>query len=197
MNLSKSLFRWSLVLTLTGTMCVGTIWLCIHRGCRNQVVRQSRSQSLGPSISQLERIGEVAAVRVHVADVLTADGEGLRGVWLIKGDALLSCDLSKAKFTRIDPTARTATVRLPPLHATSARIDHEKTRTWSVERSTWLPWKWGDQSAFRDAALAHAQKLIESAAASERNLAPARAQTELLIQEMYILVDWKVTVCWE
>ena len=128
---------------------------------------------------------------------MIAEGEGYRGSWLIKGDALLSCDVSQAKIVRVDTTARTAILRLPPLHVTSARVDHEKTRTWSVERNTWLPWKWGDQGAFRDAALFHAQQLVESAAASERHLAPVQAQTELLIRRMYDLVDWKITVKWE
>ena len=80
---------------------------------------------------------------VFLAEML-AKGEGYRGSWLIKGDALLSCDVSQAKIVRVDTTARTATLRLPPLHVTSARVDHEKTRTWSVERNTWLPWKWGE-----------------------------------------------------
>lgn len=192
-----NLLRWSAAFSLFGVMFAGTLWLCICRDGWNQADLGSRSRSLGPSISQLERIGELAATRIHVTDVMTAEGEGYRGSWLIKGDALLSCDLSRAKIIQIDAVARTATLHLPDLHVTSARVDHEKTRTWSVERNTWLPWRWGDQGTFRDAALAHAQKLIESAAASERNLAPARAQTELLIHQMYDLVDWKVSVVWD
>lgn len=197
MNFSKNLLRWFAAFSLFGVMFVGTLWLCINRDGWNQPDPGSRSRSLGPSISQLERIGELASTRIHMTDVMTAEGEGLRGVWLVGGDALLSCDLSRARIVQIDTAARTATIRLPNPHVKSARVDHERTRTWSVERNTWLPWKWGDQGAFRDAAMVHAQQLIESAAASERNLAPARAQTELLIRQMYDLVDWKVSVVWE
>ena len=95
-------------------------------------------------MSQLEKIGELATSRIHVTDILMADGEGFRGAWLIKGDALLTCDVSRAKILNLNPAARTATLRLPPLRVTSARVDHTKTKTWSVEKKTWLPWTGGN-----------------------------------------------------
>jgi hypothetical protein len=128
---------------------------------------------------------------------LWAEGEGYRGSWLISGDALLSCNVSKASIANINPVARTATIRLPALRVMSARVDHEKTQTWSVEKATWLPWRWGNQGALRDAAMFHAQKLIETASASERHLGPAKIQAELLIRQMYDFVDWKIDVDWE
>ena len=196
-NFPMKLLRWCGLLLLLGLLLGGTLWLGVCLGQRERSAVVCQTKSLGPTVSQLQRIGELAATRIHVTDVMIAEGEGYRGSWLIKGDALLSCDVSQAKIVRVDTNARTATLRLPPLHVTSARVDHEKTRTWSVERNTWLPWKWGDQGAFRDAALFHAQQLVESAAASDRHLAPAQAQTELLIHQMYDLVDWKITVEWE
>jgi len=123
--------------------------------------------STAPTVIQLEKIGELTTTRVHVTDVLWAEGEGYRGSWLISGDALLSCDVSKAAIVNINPVTRTATIRLPPLRVISARVDHEKTKTWSVEKATWLPWRWGNQGVLRDAAMVHAQKLIETASGSE------------------------------
>jgi hypothetical protein len=66
-----------------------------------------------------------------------------------------------------------------------------------VERNTWLPWKWGDQGAFRDAAMVQAQQLIEAAAGTERHLSSARSQAEQLIHHVYQLVDWNVSVVWD
>jgi len=151
----------------------------------------------GPSITQLQRLGELAPVRIQVTDVLAAEGEGYRGVWLIKGDALLTCDVSQGRILRQDPVARSAVLRLPPLRVTSARVDHTKTKTWSVEKTSWLPWNAGNRGQFSDAAMFHAQQLIESAAAEESNLAVARTQTEELVRQMYSLVDWQVSVEWE
>ena len=150
----------------------------------------------GPPILQLERIGKLAPVRVHVADVLIAEGEGLRGSWLIKGDALLVCDLSLAKITNIDLELRSATLQLPAPSVTSARVDFEKSKTWSVEKTTWLPWSGGNQSAFRDAAMFHAQELVEQAAGSESNFAMARQQAELVLRNLYGAVEWNVTITW-
>src|SRR4051794_12044774 len=58
--------------------------------------------SMAPTVIQLERIGELTTTRVHVTDVLWAEGEGYRGSWLINGDTLLSCDVSKAKIVLVD-----------------------------------------------------------------------------------------------
>ena len=149
-----------------------------------------------PPILQLERIGKLAPVRVHVADVLIAEGEGLRGSWLIKGDALLVCDLSQAKITNIDLEHRTARLQLPTPSVTSARVDFEKSKTWSVEKTTWLPWSGGNQSAFRDAAMFHAQELVEQAAGAETNFAMARQQAELVLRNLYGAVEWNVTITW-
>ena len=50
---------------------------------------------------------------------------------------------------------------------------------------------------FRDAAMHHAQQLIETTASSSQHLEPFRAQAEFLIGKMYELRDWKVTVEWK
>ena len=180
---------------LLGMLLLAALGIGTHLGSQQPIATQA--QSLGPTVSHLERIGELASARIHVTDILMADGEGFRGAWLIKGDALLACDVSRAKILNLNSTARTATLCLPPLRVTSARVDHTKTKTWSVEKKTWLPWTGGNQSVFRDAAMHHAQQLIEATAASSQHLEPSRAQAELLIGRMYELMDWKVTVEWE
>lgn len=173
------------------------LWLGIQVDQHRQIADKNQIRSLGPTISQLERISELVPIRIHVADVLIAQGEGYRGAWLIKGDAVLSCDVSRAKIVHIDSSARIATLRLPPLRVTSARVDHERTKTWNVQKTSWLPWSGGDQNALRDTAMYHAQRLIEETALSDRNLEPARNQTEILIQQMYEIVGWDVAIEWE
>ena len=180
---------------LLGMLVLAALGIGTRLGSQQHITTQARS--LGPTVSHLERIGELASARIHVTDILMADGEGFRGAWLIKGDALLACDVSRAKILNLNPAARTATLRLPPLRVTSARVDHTKTKRWSIEKKTWLPWTGGNQSVFRDAAMHHAQQLIETTASSSQHLEPSRAQAELLIGRMYELMDWKVSVEWE
>ena len=72
-------------------------------------------QSLGPTIERLERLSQLTTTRVSIADVLTGEGSGCKGAWLIKGDALIAVDLSKAAIVEKDETARRATIRMPQL----------------------------------------------------------------------------------
>jgi hypothetical protein len=178
-------------LALIGLAVVSGLWLGSLRLSTVQV------RSLAPSIVQLERIGELAMMRVHVTDILLAEGEGYRGSWLINGDALLSCNVSHTTITDIDSEKRTATIRLPKLRAISVRVNHDRTKTWSVEKTTWLPWKWGDQGLLRDAAMFHAQQLVEAAANSERHMTYAKSQAETLVRQMYNFIGWTVRVEWE
>ena len=82
-----------------------------------------RVHSMAPTVIQLERLGELTTTRIHVTDVLWAESESHRGSWLICGDALLSCDVSKASILNVDQLAHTATIRLPPLRVISARVN--------------------------------------------------------------------------
>jgi hypothetical protein len=56
--------------------------------------------------------------------VLVGEGEGCRGAWLIRGDALIGVDLSRAQILDKDDEARRATVRFPPPGVLQARVDH-------------------------------------------------------------------------
>jgi hypothetical protein len=85
--------------------------------------------SQGPTIERLQHLRSLVVVRVRVADVLTAEGEGYRGVWLIKGDALIGVDAGKGEVVDKDEAVRTATVRLPQPAVVQSRVDHERTRT--------------------------------------------------------------------
>lgn len=195
------LIRKSTKLTLIGFVVVLLIGLSVSYGIRLGRTRTPTPpptvRSMTPTVTQLERLGELTTARIYITDVLWAEGEGYRGSWLISGDALLSCDLTKAEISDVDLEHRTATIKLPLPHVVSARVDHEKTKTWSVEKTTWLPWRWGDQGAVRDAAMFHAQQLIDAAASSERHLSPARTQAELLIRQVYEFVGWDVEVSWD
>jgi hypothetical protein len=67
-------------------------------------------QSQGPTIQGLERLAHLVTSRVSIADVLVGEGEGCRGAWLIRGDALLGVDLSRAQILDNDEEARRATI---------------------------------------------------------------------------------------
>lgn len=54
--------------------------------------------SQGPTVERLERLSHLVTTRIHVVDVLVGIGEGCRGAWLIKGDALIAVKLGLAQI---------------------------------------------------------------------------------------------------
>ena len=158
------------------------------------------SFSGGPTVEKLEELGALVSTRVHVADILAGKYNGhWRGSWLIKGDALLVVDMRKAVIASKDDASRQASISLPPPCVMQPRVDHERTLTYSVEKTTWIPGLFlpVDQSdRLRDAAMRHAQSLVEQVASSKEHIDEARISTATLIKGFYQLVGWNVEVRW-
>ena len=82
------------------------LWHYLGRGKPTAVLSQ------GPTVERLQRLAHLVTTRVYIADVLVGEGEGCRGAWLIKGDALIGIDLSQAKIVeqgRLGTAGRAAT----------------------------------------------------------------------------------------
>jgi len=152
----------------------------------------------GPTVTELEHLAELATMRVQVSDVLVANGPYYKGSWLVHGDALIAIDLEKA---RIPPDAknlasREAKIVLPAPRVIQPRVDHERTLTWDVRKTSWIPLV-GDPDALRDEAMQQAQRLVEHGAGSPENLKDARTRADLLLQSFFAALDWKVEIVWE
>lgn len=102
-DLLKKILSWVGAVLVLGLLLLGGIAVGLHFGRSHSTMPEVRS--LGPTVLQLEKIGELASVRIHVTDVLIAEGEGYRGSWLIKGDVLLACDISRVKILNLNPAA--------------------------------------------------------------------------------------------
>jgi len=157
---------------------------------------QTILHSQGPTVERLEQLSHLVTMRVYIADVLTAEGDGHRGAWLIRGDALLGVNLGRAKIQEKDEAAKRATLCLPQPEVLQCRVDHERTRTWEVRRTSWVPWS-GDQDKLRDQVMLEAQKLVANAAGSNENLSQAKAAAEAVLRGFYLEVGWQVSVIWE
>ena len=151
--------------------------------------------SQGPTVERLQRLAHLVTMRIYIADVLVGEGEGCRGSWLIKGDALIGIDLSQARIFDKDDQARKAVLRLPQPEVLQCRVDHEKTRTWEVRRTAWVPWN-ADADKLRDNVMREAQKLVADAAASGEYVGQAKAAAETMLCAFYREVGWQVQVTW-
>ena len=91
----------------------------------------------------------------------------------MKGDALIGVDLSRAKIVTKDDTARRATIELPLPELLQSRVDHDRTQTWQVRKTAWMPWS-GDGDKLRDQVMREAQKLIAQAASSREYISQSK-----------------------
>ncbi len=151
--------------------------------------------SEGPTVEKLERLSQLVTTRIQIADILVAEGNGCRGSWLIKGDALLSVNLGQASITDKHEDTRQATIILPEPQVLQPRVNHERTRTWAVDRLAWMPWN-ADQDSLRDAVMAEAQRLVAHTASSAENLSQAKLTSETVLKGLYSEVGWNVAVKW-
>lgn len=130
------------VLGLTALMC-GVAYLTPRLApTASQPQSQVVVRSVGPTVKSLEGLNQLVTLKVQIADVITAEGPAFRGCWPVRGDALIACDLSKAEFISRDEVNQVAVLRLPRPRVLSPRVDRERSRTWSVERKTWIPYPW-------------------------------------------------------
>ena len=182
---------------LVGVICISLILLILMLFARKSPIQITQYTS-EPTIQTLEKLSHLVSLKVHIADVLEANSKAgmkyVKGAWLIKGDALLGVDMTKASIALIDHTNRYAIIMLAPPQVMSARVDHDKTKTYNVTSGTFTP---GDfESSVRDNAMREAQQLITYAANHEDNVSLARDRCELLLKGFYALTDWTIDVKW-
>jgi len=162
---------------------------------RIQFIQPPVIQSQGPTTERLTQLSHLAAARIFISDVLVGEGNGCKGAWLIRGDALIAVDLSKAAVVEKDEAKKRATIRLPTPEVLQARVDHERTRVFEVKSTTWIPWA-SDSDSLRDAVYAHAQRLVAHAAGSPENIGQAKTSAETVIRGFYSEVGWQITLVW-
>jgi hypothetical protein len=89
-----------------------------------------------PSIQNVIELSDLLTLKLDVADVLVSRIDGLTGgvqvAVLVKGDVNLGVDIAQARFERVDPAQRTAVLVLPAPSASSARVDHDRTRLFDL-----------------------------------------------------------------
>ena len=185
-----------IVLVITTAILVAVAMAVVFRYLPVMQQQATVIHSQGPTVDRLEQLSHLVSMRVYIADVLTGEGESYRGAWLIRGDALLGVNLGKGKVVDKDEQAKRATLWLPQPEVLQCRVDHERTRTWEVRRTTWVPWR-GDEDKLRDGVMLEAQKLAAHAAGSSENLSQARANAEMVLRGFYQEIGWQVGVTWQ
>lgn len=155
------------------------------------------SGSSNPTITEIQDLGELVVLRVHVADVLEKSSDEFKGVWIVRGDALVAVDMRLAEQQSADETAKVLSVLLPQPRVIQPRVDHEKTKTYDVSKKDWWNFFVEGSEEFSDQGMRDAQELVETTSAGEEVIAQARDQAELMLASMYRPVGWQVDVVWQ
>ena len=152
--------------------------------------------SQGPTIERLERLSNLVTAKVLIADVLVGVSDDSKGAFLIRGDALIGLDLSKAVITESDDARRQATIQLPQPRVILARVDHERSKVYEFRSTSWMPWHTQSGRLLEEAML-QAQRMVTQAANSPENIEQARRQAEVIIPALYEHLGWNLKIVWQ
>ncbi len=160
-----------------------------------------------PTAESLQKIAQLAGLKVIVSDILSVDESnsvmglstnlfsGIKGVWVVKGDALLSTDMKKSKIT-LNKESKLISITLQEPQVLSPRVDHEKTKQFSFKSGLFVSQK--RTAALHQKAMKHAQRAILKGAGlpEYKNLAKQNIETLLksLVQLSY--TDWSIDINW-
>lgn len=147
---------------------------------------------------ELEKIADLCTLRVPLTDVLDGSRKGMirnvRGIWIVKGDALIGVDMTQAKV-ETNNAGHATIVRLPMPSVKYARVDHERTKTYNIERGILTSSSW--ESHLRDEAMRQAQRMIETMAATTGHIHAAQAHTERIVKTFCAGAGVAVDIVWD
>lgn len=156
-----------------------------------------------PTVESLQKIGQLAGLKVFIGDVLTVestDGSGTfsgsKGAWIIKGDALLATDMKKSEVT-VNEETKTVLITLQEPQVLSPRIDHNKTIQYSLESGLFT--RSAETAKLHQSAMQQAQLSIEAAASLHEYREVAKNNIESLIKTIIELSydGWKAEFKWK
>lgn len=187
----------STLLRILLTLAILLILLATLNLLKRQWLDSSSTEisSAGPTVDQLQELSALVTTRIIISDILEGENSHYKGSWLVRGDALISVDLSSAELTKIDSKSRTAILSLPSPTVISARVNHAETKTFDIVKKKWFSSK-VNESNLRDTAMKHAQNLIASAASKPEHIQAAQRQAERILATFYLQLGWEINILW-
>ena len=148
-----------------------------------------------PSLATIQAMSELAAIRVHIQDELEGENGHYQGTWEVHGEVILGIDLAKVAYASTDPAKRQVTLRLPPPHLVSTKVDHERSKERSVKPTAWLPTS--SRQNLRDEAWKMADRKLQWLGQEPKQLKEARTETERILSNLFAGMGWKVAFEWQ
>ncbi len=185
---------WTVLMLLIGG------FLGISLGSRHRPVVPM--EMTAPVIGKITDLAELVVLRVPVPKVHVTKLGGYVGsvscVVLVHGELELGTDMKLAEFTEVDTEARAATLKLSEPKVRRARLDHEHTSVYRIDRGgIWkaLP---SAEPARRivNQAMIEAQACVEAAGKDSQYVDRARRHTEHVLGQFLRSLGWEVRLVW-
>jgi Protein of unknown function (DUF4230) len=132
------LLFWPALLLVVG----GLLGVCL--GGRMDALEAPIEEHRTLLIRRITEMAELAVLKVPVSTVITSElvgyVGGVRCVAVVNGDVELGVDMEQARLEDVDAEARAATLVLPQPHVRHARLDHERTTVYSLDRQGYGGW---------------------------------------------------------
>jgi hypothetical protein len=160
-------------------------------------------EAAGLNVQRLVPLSVLTTLKVQVADVqvtrLAGRAGSVEAVLVLRGEIEVGVDLSRARFERVDESAKAAVLVLPAPAVQSVRLDHEHTRLaalWQSGLWTLVPGGEEAQAAAVNLAYRDGQRRLAELAAGPQLLAAARRQAERVLGVFVGELGWKARVRW-
>ena len=181
---------WTAILAVAVLIVIGAVSFL-----GGSASKKDEPTSSNPTITEVQELGELVALRVSVADVMEDASYDYRTVFIVRGDAEIAVDLESAQLRSVDEKTKTLVIELPSPRLINATVDHEKSKVYDTKKTTWVPFV-GDKDEATNQGWTKAQRVVEKAGSGSEHIKPAKDQTELVLDRIYSRVGWDVDVVW-
>jgi hypothetical protein len=181
-------------------MLLITGWLGWHLGSNQQSI--AGEPSAGPTITQIRELADLVTAKVTIADARETTLSGYLGdvkaLLVVRGDALLGPDLSRAKIVSCDSATKVMVIELPRPRVISYRLDHSATRLACLSHDgLWMivPGDAG-RTAVLNRAYAEAERAVAEAADTTDTINQAAENAQRTLAAFLGSDGWTVRVRW-
>jgi len=156
-----------------------------------------------PSIQQIREVGLLSTLSVEVADVREVHIDGVTGsvrlILILRGDALLGVDLTKALVVSSDEGRKELVLQLPLPSVITCRLDTQSSSVYRLDHTGLWAMHPQDELTTRliNNALSDAQQAVQHAAEREDLLDLSRRQTQVVIGRYVHAIGWNAQIRWQ
>lgn len=157
----------------------------------------------GPTLESVRALSSLVTTKTTLADAIVSQINGFTGsmsaVLVIRGDALIGIDMEQARISDKDDNTRSLVLILPQPTVIQARVDHERTRVFALDRhGFWRLMRLDDVTRqLVDQGMREAQQTIEKAASEPATMATAREHAQQVLAAFANSAGWQLEIRWE